>query len=110
MQGSCEKCESSKCCPISRKGVKFGMAFGIPNAIFMLALGWAGWLLGYGRLAIEHSAAIYHGFSATFVGGIVGGIWGFVLGFVYGYIFGIVLKYCSRGCCCSKDKCAVPEK
>ncbi len=98
MQGSCEKCESGKCCAISRKGVKFGMAFGIPNAILMLALGWAGWLFGYGRVVIEQFAAIYHGFGPSIWGGIAGGIWGFVLGFIYGYIFGVVLK-CYSGCC-----------
>src|SRR5476651_2277668 len=97
MEGNCTKCSSSKCC-ISRKGVKFGMAFGIPNAIFMLALGWAGWLFGYGTLVIEQSSGIYHGFSPSFWGGLSGGIWGFALGFVYGYIFGLVLQCCS-GCC-----------
>lgn len=109
MQGSCG-CNAGKCCGSSRKGVKFGLAFGIPNAIFMLVLGWAGWLFGYGRVIIEQSAAIYHGFSPTFWGGIAGGIWGFVLGFVYGYIFGIVLK-CYSGCCgkCGSSSCSMPN-
>jgi len=110
MQGSCEKCETSKCCGISRKGVKFGMAFGITNAIFMLALGWAGWLLGYGTAAIDQAAALYHGFGPTMVGGIIGAVWGFVLGFVYGYIFGVILK-CFSGCCgkCGSS-CSTPKK
>ena len=107
MEGSCTNCGTSKCCVISRNGVKFGMAFGIPNAIFMLALGWVGWWFDYGRVVIEHSAAIYHGFSPTFWGGIAGAIWGFVLGFVYGYIFGLVLK-CYSGCCgkCGPSSCS----
>lgn len=75
------------------------MAFGIPNALFMLALGWAGWLFGYGMGAIEQSSAIYHGFGATFLGGVVGAAWGFGLGFLYGYIFGLVLQ-CMSKCCC----------
>jgi len=110
MHGSCEKCESKKCCPISRKGVKFGMAFGIPNAIFMLVLGWVGWLFGYGRILIDQSASIYHGFAPTFWGGIAGGIWGLVLGFIYGYIFGIILS-CYSGCCgkCGPSACSMPN-
>ncbi len=109
MHGSCEKCETSKCC-ISRKGVKFGMAFGIPNAIFMLVLGWAGWLFGYGLAVIDQSARIYHGFGPSFLGGIAGGLWGFVLGFIYGYLFGMVLK-CFSGCCgkCGNSSCSMPK-
>ena len=111
MHGSCEKCNSNKCCATSRNGVKFGMAFGIPNAIFMLALGWAGWLFGYGTTAIEHSSAIYHGFGPTFWGGLAGGIWGFALGFVYGYIFGVVLIRCRNKCCgnCGPSSCSMPS-
>lgn len=105
-------CESgSKCCPISRKGVKFGMAFGMSNAIIMLALGWAGWLFGYGTGVIGQIAAIFNGFSPSFLGGIAGGLWGFALGFVYGYIFGLVLK-CNNGnsCCCKggPSSCSMP--
>ena len=110
MHGSCEKCETSKCCAFSRKGMKFGMAFGIPNAIFMLALGWAGWLFGYGLIVINQSATLYQGFSPTFLGGIVGALWGFVLGFIFGYLFGIVLQCCSK-CCgkCGPSSCAMPN-
>lgn len=93
------------CCPISKKGFKFGMAFGVTNAIFLLALGWAGWLWGYGRVVIEQSASIYHGFGASFWGGIIGALWGLLFGFIYGYIFGVVANYVSQCCCksCSMD-------
>lgn len=113
MQGSCEKCEGKKCFGLSRKGVKFGMAFGITNALFMLVLGWAGWLFGYGRVIIDQSATLYHGFAPTLMGGVWGAIWGLVLGFIYGYIFGMVLK-CYSGCCCkcgsSSCSCCMPGK
>lgn len=102
------QCDSSKCC-VFKKGSKFGMAFGIPNAIFMLALGWAGWLFGYGTTMIEYSSALYHGFSPTFVGGIVGAAWGLVIGYVYGFIFGVVLACCNKGCCgnCGSSSCSM---
>lgn len=109
MQCSCGNCNCGKCCGISRKGLKFGMAFGIPNAIFMLALGWAGWLFGYGGALIEQTAALYHGFAPTFWGGVVGALWGFLAGFIFGYIFGMVLK-CYSGCCCCKGGTCSPGK
>jgi hypothetical protein len=105
MQGACERCEPKKCCFFSRKGVKFGMAFGIPNAIFLLALGWAGWLFGYGTAAIEQTAVLYHGYGASLVGGLIGALWGFGLGFIYGYIFGLVVK-CFSKCCCKPSACS----
>jgi hypothetical protein len=110
MHGSCAKCESGRCCAISRKGVKFGLAFAVPNAVFMVALGWAGWLFNYGRTLIEQSSAIYHGFGPTFGGGIAGGLWGFFIGFIYGYIFGLVLQ-CYSSCCgkCSPSSCSAPN-
>lgn len=93
-----EKSTACTCCSTSNKGMKYGMAFAIPNALFMLMLGWAGWLFGYGTAAIEHTSAIYYGFNATFLGGIAGAIGGFILGFVYGYIFAMVLKFYNGWC------------
>lgn len=110
MSCSCEKCNCSKCCGISKKGLKFGMAFGIPNAIFMLALGWAGWLFGYGNVLINQTASLYHGFGPTLSGGIIGALWGFLGGFIFGYIFGLVLT-CYSGCRCKcGSSCSMPGK
>jgi len=103
MKSSCGSC----CRFVSKKGLKFGMAFGVTNAIFMLALAWAGWFWGYGLPLIEQSASLYHGYAADFWGGVVGALWGFLAGFIYGYIFGIVVK-CMSGCCCCKS-CSAPE-
>ncbi|HVY53903.1 MAG TPA: hypothetical protein VHA13_05230 [Gammaproteobacteria bacterium] len=108
MYGSCGA-NSKKCCAFVKKGFKFGMAFGVTNAVLLLALGWVGWLLGYGMSVIEQSAVIYHGYEASFVGGFVGAAWGFAFGFIYGYVFGVVLQFmnkdcCSSSCASSKDK------
>lgn len=101
MQGSC-----GNCCYVSKKGVKFGMAFGVTNAIFMLVLALVGSFWGYGMPIIAQTASLYHGYAASLSGGLVGALWGFLAGFIYGYIFGVVLK-CFSGCCCKS--CSTPE-
>jgi hypothetical protein len=103
IQRKSKMCSVSGCCPYSRKGMKFGLAFGITNAIFMLALGWLGWQFGYGRSVIEQWSTIYHGFGASFWGGVAGAIWGLVIGFIYGYIFGVIVK-CVGSCHCKSCK------
>lgn len=89
-----EECVYAKLRPCS-----LGLALGVMKGVFLLGLAYAGWLGGYGSAMIEHVAAYYNGYSASFVGGLIGAAYGFIGGFIIGYIFGFLYNFFVCRCC-----------
>jgi len=80
-----------------------GFAFGITKALMLLLLAWVGFFFGYGHAMITEIATFYHGYGATFGGGLFGALWGFIDGFLFGFIAG--LFYNLFLCHCFKKSC-----
>jgi len=92
-----------------------GLACGITKGLFLMIFAWVAMGTGHGDLAmITFLSNVYHGYSASFVGGLLGGAYGIVIGFVFGYIFGKIYNLCvccCRCCCCCKSSsCADKNK
>jgi len=88
-------------CPIS-----FGLAIGVTCAIFMMLGAWIAAFWGYGTELIDQRALMYHGYTATFVGGLVGGLWGLVKGFIFGALIAFFyncISACKSKCCKCDD-------
>jgi hypothetical protein len=66
------------------------IAGGVMWSLYMLFVGWASWLIGWGSGFVAAMASLYIGFRPTFFGGIVGAVWGFVDGALAGAIIGWV--------------------
>lgn len=69
-------------------GLKLGLIFGVT----LLSLAYLSMGLGLGAPIIVLLASLYHGYAATFVGGIVGFIWGFI----HGYIVGVLVTFVKK--------------
>jgi hypothetical protein len=97
---NCGKCGkgSGRFCVIA-----FGLAWGVTFGLVMLIIGWLAWLTGTGTEWVHNIAEFYHGFAATFVGGLLGGLWGLIEGFILGGL--IALFYNLFTCCCKMSCC-----
>lgn len=96
-------CVGTKFCVLS-----FGFALGIAKGLFFMILAWSSAGFGYGSEMITLLASVYHGYAATFVGGIIGAVWGLVDGFIFGIILA-GLYNCFVCACCKKSGTATPE-
>ncbi len=59
---------------------------GVLWGLYMLLIGWAAWLLGWGTGFVVTMSSVYIGFRPTFFGGIAGALWGFIDGAIAGAI------------------------
>lgn len=84
----------TKFCPIS-----LGVAFGLANGFCLLVLAWAAMWFGYGVPLVEMIGSFYHGYAATYMGGLFGALWGFIDGFIFGAIVGVIYNFCMCRCC-----------
>lgn len=93
------ECVKALLCPVS-----LGIAFGVTKGLFLLLFAWSGWLFHYGTAFVERLALYYHGYDASFVGGLIGGAWGLVGGFIFGLVVGLIYDFCVSRCggCSSK--------
>ncbi len=80
----------------------FGFALGITNGLGMMLLAWAAMQWGFGASMITQVASVYHGYDATWMGGLYGAGWGFVDGFIFGFVAAAFYNLCL--CCCCKKK------
>jgi hypothetical protein len=62
------------------------IAGGILWSLYMLCIGWASWLIGWGTGFVTAMSSVYIGFRPTFFGGIIGAVWAFLDGAVAGAI------------------------
>ena len=72
------------------------IAGGVLWGLYMLFVGWASWLVGWGTGFVTAMSSIYIGFRPTFFGGIVGAVWGFLDGAVAGAIVAWVYNAVSK--------------
>lgn len=80
----------------------FAFALGITNGLGMLLLAVAGLYWGYGVVTIQEVSLLYHGYAATWEGGLYGLGWGFLDGFVFGLVLSLIYNMCL--CCCSAKR------
>jgi len=96
----CEKCSGKGLCP-----VKFGIALGLTCALFMALAAWLAGSWGYAKSMVDMYGAMYHGYDASFEGGLWGILWGFIKGFVFGFVlisfYHLVKRCCSKSCQCT---------
>jgi hypothetical protein len=64
--------------------VKFGLAWGIFYAFFLLVIGLLTAYSNWGAQIAELYSSFFFGFGPSLVGALVGAVWGFVIGFVFG--------------------------
>lgn len=93
-EGKCKcdsKCNQNACmskkytclCPFS-----LGLALGITSGLTMMIFAWVAMGYGYGMWLVKQYALIYHGYGASWTGGLIGGLWGLLFGFIFGFIVG----------------------
>lgn len=103
----CDKCKKGRgICPVS-----FGLAWGFVFGLCMMGFAWVAWLWGYGTSVVQHHAAFFYGYEASFTGGIIGGLWGLLEGFLLGFFIALfydIIACCCKSRCCKKseEKCA----
>ena len=70
-----------------------GLALGILKGVGLMLLAFAGVWWGYGSEMISHLGLYYHGYAASYVGGLYGLALGFVCGFIGGYLIAKLYNY-----------------
>ncbi len=78
--------------------VKFGFALGLWWGLSLMLVSWLSMRHGYGAEFIVTIKSLYHGYCATWLGGLMGFIWGFVDFFFFGLLIAWTYNCCS-GCC-----------
>lgn len=77
----------------------FGLAVGVFKGLWLLGLALSAMYFGMGAAMVEHVGSFYHGYDASFMGGIYGAVYGLVGGFISGYIFAwLYNKFLCYGC------------
>lgn len=84
----------------------FGLALGVVKGLWMVLAAWSAWLFGYGAAMVDHIASFYHGYGASFSGGLIGGLYGLICGFIFGIVFGFFYNRFLHMCC---KKCESKE-
>jgi hypothetical protein len=72
------------------------LAGGVLWGLYMLLIGWAAWLFGWGTGFVTAMSSVYIGFHPTFFGAIAGAIWGFADGAIAGAIIAWVYNAAAR--------------
>lgn len=73
--------------------VRFGLALGIANALFLLALGIVSGFFNYGNEWVRVLRSVYIGYNATLFGVLFGMLWGLLLGLVLGWLFSVIFNF-----------------
>ena len=97
-----KRCGTRLCAPT------LGIAFGVVTGLSLMLLAWAGMWWGYGNTFIDQYSLIYHGYGASWMGGLWGGLWGLIEGFIFGFILALVYNCVSCCCkcpCCKNGEC-----
>jgi hypothetical protein len=118
--------EGAIMCKLGCSGFKLhpfalGVACGITKGLFLMLFAWTAMYWNYGLSVIAQISEVYHGFDATFVGGLYGGGWGILVGFLFGLLVGCfynLFVFCCRcsscrtnnGCGCTKERCSCSQK
>ncbi len=82
----------------------FAFALGITNGLGLLLLAVAGLYFNYGLVAIQEISMLYHGYAASWMGGLFGLGWGFLDGLVFGIVLALIYNLCLCYCGKGKDK------
>src|SRR5579864_3507978 len=93
-KGDCKKTKLSK--------FALGISLGLTKGLWLLISAWVAWGFGYGMAMVQHIAQFYHGYGASFQGGLLGGLYGLLCGFILGVVIGF---FYNCALCCCHGKC-----